>query len=293
MSGRPSDGELAATLAAARGQDRAAGAGAHPQAEAVHLVTAAVVRLVRTLAHEEISETVRVCEVWGRARGVGWHRPSAGAILVAPPDDPAGAGLLRGVGGAWTCGTGRHRFDRPTVRGAVPAGSNRAACGQPLDPQVAALVSVRGSRDSPRSTAPSSRHTPGSVAGPAPRNASDLGFSGFRAAEPPADSGPPDHPSGQHAQPVDKRVDRPHGGPPPVPQQTTVCPDRPTQDVPDRPADDVELEWGSHVSDTPTTPRRLRRPRPRQPDLSSTPSGAPWSRTCRPTSAPGWPAADR
>jgi hypothetical protein len=47
----PSDGQALAALATTAGQDRATGAGPHPQTEAVHLVTATVVRLVRTLAH--------------------------------------------------------------------------------------------------------------------------------------------------------------------------------------------------------------------------------------------------
>ena len=46
-----SGSEAVAALAAAGGQDGAAGAGAHPQAEAVGLVPTAVVRLERTLAH--------------------------------------------------------------------------------------------------------------------------------------------------------------------------------------------------------------------------------------------------
>ena len=46
-----SDGQARATLAAARREDGTAGAGAHAQAETVRLVTAAVVRLVSTLAH--------------------------------------------------------------------------------------------------------------------------------------------------------------------------------------------------------------------------------------------------
>ena len=46
-----SGGEAVATLASARGQDRAAGARAHPEAEAVGLVTATVVGLEGALAH--------------------------------------------------------------------------------------------------------------------------------------------------------------------------------------------------------------------------------------------------
>lgn len=51
-AGRPSDGQALAALAAARGEDGATRTGAHAQAETVDLVTATVVRLVRTLAHE-------------------------------------------------------------------------------------------------------------------------------------------------------------------------------------------------------------------------------------------------
>jgi hypothetical protein len=47
-----SDREALAALATTRGQDRPARAGAHAQPESVHLVAAAVVRLVRTLGHE-------------------------------------------------------------------------------------------------------------------------------------------------------------------------------------------------------------------------------------------------
>ena len=61
-------------------KDRAAGAGAHPQTEAVHLVTATVVRLERTLAHELLSA--------GRARGQGRRHgrgPRCRAFRLAPP----------------------------------------------------------------------------------------------------------------------------------------------------------------------------------------------------------------
>jgi len=44
-------GELLATLATARGENGAAGPGAHPLAEAVDLSPPTVVRLERTLAH--------------------------------------------------------------------------------------------------------------------------------------------------------------------------------------------------------------------------------------------------
>src|SRR3954453_11245302 len=51
-AGNTSGGELLATLAPATGDDRATGAGAHPQPEAVGLGPAAVVRLEGALAHE-------------------------------------------------------------------------------------------------------------------------------------------------------------------------------------------------------------------------------------------------
>ena len=53
---RRSGGELGAALAAASGQDRAAGAGAHTKTEAVGLRAAAVVRLEGALAHGALQE---------------------------------------------------------------------------------------------------------------------------------------------------------------------------------------------------------------------------------------------
>ena len=49
-------GELGAALAAASGQNGAAGAGTHAETEAVHLGAAAVVRLESSLAHSGISK---------------------------------------------------------------------------------------------------------------------------------------------------------------------------------------------------------------------------------------------
>ena len=69
---RRSDRDALATLAAARRQDRAAGTGAHPEAAAVHLVAATVVRLVRALAHELVSG---VSGVVGPG-GPGYSRPA-------------------------------------------------------------------------------------------------------------------------------------------------------------------------------------------------------------------------
>src|SRR5690348_11333405 len=72
-AGNTSGGELLATLAPTAGDDRPAGAGAHPQPEAVGLRPSAVVRLERALAHEvllrhDIGDS-RVRR-WAGARGV-------------------------------------------------------------------------------------------------------------------------------------------------------------------------------------------------------------------------------
>ena len=64
-----SDGELVAALATARREDRAARAGTHPQAETVHLVAAAVVRLVRTLGHEHLLRGSRPSGAFGMVCG--------------------------------------------------------------------------------------------------------------------------------------------------------------------------------------------------------------------------------
>src|SRR5580765_3214103 len=110
-----SDRQALAGSAATRGQDAAPGTGAHAQPEAVHLVAAAVVRLVRTLAHElspmmvrgghagggQIARWRRTVLVEARSmdRGFGRHRP--------PTRRWSGPGAS--PGGAWTCGTRRHR----------------------------------------------------------------------------------------------------------------------------------------------------------------------------------------
>ena len=95
MSGRQhrvataSDREALAALATPTGQDRAAGAGAHPQAESVHLVAPAVVRLVRTLAHELISRDLAFGTVEDRvARRKA--PPEELPNLLAPPAHAAG-----------------------------------------------------------------------------------------------------------------------------------------------------------------------------------------------------------
>ena len=98
-------------------EDRAAGAGAHAQAEAVHLVTATVVRLVGTLAHELLSVGA------GRhgAVGIGPGAPADGAFRLAPPTRRHAAST------SWTCGTGRHRVTGQRYALARPTGSNRRA----------------------------------------------------------------------------------------------------------------------------------------------------------------------
>src|SRR4051794_16422998 len=127
-SARPrSDRELAATLATARGQDGAAGAGTHPQAKAMGLVPAAVVRLERALAHGFVSG---VCD---GVRGLGSKGVSAGtahprrALWSPRGGRPAIGAATWPSGEPWTRGTGRHRFDLPTVRGAANAGQTRRA----------------------------------------------------------------------------------------------------------------------------------------------------------------------
>jgi hypothetical protein len=131
---RRSDRELVATLATARGQDGAAGAGTHPQAKAVGLVPAAVVRLERALAHGSVSgvcDGLRWCEVWVN-RCVAWHRPSAESILVSARGRSTIEAATWPSGVPWTCGTGRHRFDRPTVRG----GDNTGQTSEPVTKAV-------------------------------------------------------------------------------------------------------------------------------------------------------------
>jgi len=62
--------QLLATLAAPSGDDRPAGTGAHPQAEAVRLRTPAVVRLESPLAHGKAPSMSVVTEIRGPARFV-------------------------------------------------------------------------------------------------------------------------------------------------------------------------------------------------------------------------------
>src|SRR5215210_4485909 len=78
-AGSTSGGELVATLAPAAGEDRATGAGAHPQPEAVRLGPTAVVRLERALAHEGLPllTTSMRC-------GPGGHRTRGDGQVVGP-----------------------------------------------------------------------------------------------------------------------------------------------------------------------------------------------------------------
>jgi hypothetical protein len=89
-SSRGSDREALAALATARRQDRASRAGAHAQPEPVRLVTAAVVRLVRTLAHDFFSDgqgrSRRRFGQIARWLGRGWSKPRGGLrFRPAPP----------------------------------------------------------------------------------------------------------------------------------------------------------------------------------------------------------------
>ena len=119
-----SDGDALAALATARGQDRPAGAGPHPQAEAVHLVAAAVVGLVRTLAHQR-SPWVGIGQDRGEPATVG------GPVRPAPPTR---------VGETWTCGTRRLRFDRPTVRVRPKVGQTEDKSCRPVENRLPAAA---------------------------------------------------------------------------------------------------------------------------------------------------------
>jgi len=91
-----SGGELGAALAAARGEDRAAGTGAHPQAEAVGLRAAPVVRLEGPLAHEGSPTTSR-----GAPLGTSVARSAAASTRGAGRRDWRAGTTARAVGAAW------------------------------------------------------------------------------------------------------------------------------------------------------------------------------------------------
>ena len=95
----------------------------------------------------EISETVRVTRSLDRTRGVGWHRPSAGAILVAREADTgrsraaAGRRRLRGHAAPVDTGSTAQRYAVPFDR--VKPTTGPAPCGQPLvtrDPRLLAFA---------------------------------------------------------------------------------------------------------------------------------------------------------
>jgi hypothetical protein len=99
-----SDSEAVAALATSCRQDGAASAGAHAQAEPVHLVTTTVVRLVSTLAHRILHALLLGMLVSGSAVGRvhrvarrrtspdGWANPSAQLAPPARATDPPGPG---------------------------------------------------------------------------------------------------------------------------------------------------------------------------------------------------------
>ncbi len=99
-----SDGQALATLAAAARKDRPSGAGAHAQTEAVRLVTTAVVRLIRSLAHDTVPSLLRD-PPGGSAtalRSAGTARPRRTCVDMRHPSSDPG--------------------DRPTVRGGAQQG---------------------------------------------------------------------------------------------------------------------------------------------------------------------------
>ena len=109
---RPSGRQFAAALAAARSEDRAAGAGAHAQPEAVRLRPAAVVRLEGALAHGQAPKSAD-----RHADGLRAARPAGpDGCRPARPDVPGGH----------MPPSKRARHDRTTVRIARGDRSNRA-----------------------------------------------------------------------------------------------------------------------------------------------------------------------
>src|SRR4051794_36090879 len=162
-SARPrSDRELAATLATARGQDGAAGAGTHPQAKAMGLVPTAVVRLERALAHGFVSGVCDGVRGLGVKGCVGWHRPSAESTLdlregAGPRSEPRpGRRESRGHAAPVDTGSTSPRYAVPPTP--VKPGGRRHRCGQPLDREATDLLAFCRPRDSPRSTLPAQPH---------------------------------------------------------------------------------------------------------------------------------------
>ena len=87
-----SDRDALAALAAPRVQDRATGAGAHPETETVHLVTAAVVGLVRALAHDGSLSSGESLDVWS-------DPPALAGMIVHPGVRLCRPGHLSGTTG--------------------------------------------------------------------------------------------------------------------------------------------------------------------------------------------------
>jgi hypothetical protein len=220
---RGSDRQAVAPLAATAGEDRAACAGAHAETEAVGLVTAAVVRLERTLAHELVlsgSGVVRLPRTGGEVP-FGWHRPPAGAPERALATARRPLTMVRGHAAPVETGSTAQRYAAPCgpVKPSVSHlrrawDGTRTPCGQPLDPQVTRLLASAPVRHSPR---PPSVPFPSSPPVGGPRwscAAAWFDHSGRTAGRAPGAAGirsaGMSHLAdvGQHAQPVDKRVDQ-------------------------------------------------------------------------------------
>ena len=153
--GRQAD-ELGAALAATGREDRAAGAGAHAQPEAVRLGPTAVVRLEGALAHGRLRRVgpADLARRGDRRTGRGAGRRCA-AAPVAPPDDrrPQDAGDRRGAGMRRRPPSALERAPRPsTVR--VAARRVKPRPGTPCDAPGA------NRRSSIGRTGPSGRDTP-------------------------------------------------------------------------------------------------------------------------------------
>jgi hypothetical protein len=95
-----SGSEAVATLATTGRQDGAAGAGAHPQTEAVGLVPTAVVRLKRALAQRDSLHS----------RGLADESDHRVVSCESRQLWSTSTAYQRPCGLSWTCGTGRHRF---------------------------------------------------------------------------------------------------------------------------------------------------------------------------------------
>ena len=135
-----SGSQAVATLAPARGEDAAPGTGAHPQSEAVRLVTTPVVRLERTLAHEVSAHVGAGSKVVGVAdRGVlcSIEQPiDAGptAQRYAEPEARVKLTTSRPVGARPT-----HR-DTPGEPSTADTPTSTETCGQLVDPQAGRLL---------------------------------------------------------------------------------------------------------------------------------------------------------